>query len=78
MLNAGDKVYEIDHAGQAAIDAEPKAKAMLARLNAQNRYALAFRVHNMKTEAGRRKKIETFVRMLKRGETIHPQKQKKS
>lgn len=59
---------------QAAIDAEPKAKAMLSKLSAQNRYALAFRVHNMKTEAGRKKKIETFVRMLKRGETIYPQK----
>jgi uncharacterized protein YdeI (YjbR/CyaY-like superfamily) len=59
---------------QAAIDAEPKAKAMLGKLSAQNRFALAFRVHNMKTEAGRRKKIETFVAMLKRGETIHPQK----
>jgi uncharacterized protein YdeI (YjbR/CyaY-like superfamily) len=58
---------------QAAIDAEPKARAMLARLNAQNRFALAFRVHNMKTPAGRKKKIETFVSMLKRGETIHPQ-----
>lgn len=59
---------------QAAIDAEPKAKAMLAKLSAQNRFALAFRVHNMKTEAGRKKKIETFVEMLKRGETIYPQK----
>ena len=59
---------------QAAIDAEPEAKAMLARLSAQNRFALAFRVGNMKTEAGRRKKIETFVAMLKRGETIYPQK----
>ena len=59
---------------QAAIDAEPKAKAMLARLSARNRFALAFRVHNMKTEAGRRKKIEALVAMLKRGETIYPQK----
>jgi uncharacterized protein YdeI (YjbR/CyaY-like superfamily) len=58
---------------QAAIDAEPEAKAMLGRLSAQNRFALAFRTHNMKTEAGRRKKIEAFVEMLKRGETIHPQ-----
>ena len=58
---------------QAAIDAEPKAKAMLAKLSAQNRFALAFRVHNMKTEAGRRKKIAGFVEMLKRGETIYPQ-----
>jgi uncharacterized protein YdeI (YjbR/CyaY-like superfamily) len=61
---------------QAAIDAEPKAKAMLAKLSGQNRFALAFRTHNMKTEAGRRKKIETLVAMLKRGETIHPQRTK--
>lgn len=61
---------------QAAIDAEPKARAMLKTLSAQNRFALAFRVHNMKTEAGRKKKIADFVAMLKRGETIHPQRKK--
>lgn len=59
---------------QAAIDAEPKAKEMLEKLSAQNRFALAFRTHNMKTEAGRRKKIADLVEMLKRGETPHPQK----
>jgi uncharacterized protein YdeI (YjbR/CyaY-like superfamily) len=59
---------------QAAIDAEPKAKAMLATLSAQNRFSLTFRIQNMKTEAGRRKKIEAFVDMLKRGKTIHPQR----
>ncbi|WP_331374663.1 YdeI/OmpD-associated family protein [Sinorhizobium chiapasense] len=58
---------------KAAIDAEPKAREMLAKLSEQNRFALAFRTHNMKTEAGRKKKIETFVEMLKRGETIYPQ-----
>ena len=61
---------------QAAIDAEPKAREMLSRLSEQNRFALAFRVHNMKTEAGRKKKIEAFVEMLIRGETIHPQRKK--
>lgn len=61
---------------QAAIDAEPLAKAMLSRLSAQNRFALAFRIHNLKTEAARQKKIATFVEMLKRGETIYPQRQK--
>jgi uncharacterized protein YdeI (YjbR/CyaY-like superfamily) len=50
---------------------------MLQELNAQNRYALAFRIHNMKTEAGRKKKIQTFVAMLKRGETIYPQHKNK-
>lgn len=59
---------------QAAIDASPKAREMLAKLTEQNRFALAFRVHNLKTEAGRRKKIAAFVEMLERGETIYPQK----
>ena len=59
---------------QAAIDADPEAKEMLGKLTEQNRFALAFRTHNMKTEEGRRRKIATFVDMLRRGETIHPQK----
>jgi uncharacterized protein YdeI (YjbR/CyaY-like superfamily) len=61
---------------QAAIEADPEAKAMLGKLTEQNRFALAFRTHNMKTEAGRKKKIEAFVAMLKRGETIYPQRRK--
>src|ERR1043165_8894944 len=72
----GSKTMDIPPDLQAAIDAEPKAKAMLAKLSAQNRYSLAFRAHNMKTEAGRKKKIESFVAMLQRGETIHPQRKK--
>lgn len=61
---------------QAAIDAEPAAQAMLGKLSEQNRFALAFRMHNMKTEAGRKRKIAAFVEMLKRGETIHPQRER--
>jgi uncharacterized protein YdeI (YjbR/CyaY-like superfamily) len=61
---------------QAAIDAEPAAKATFATLTAQNRFSLAFRTHNMKTEAGRKKRIAAFVDMLKRGETVHPQGKK--
>lgn len=63
---------------QAAIDAEPKARRMLSTLSAQNRFALAFRMHNTKTAAGRKKKIAAFVDMLKRGETIHPQGKRSS
>jgi uncharacterized protein YdeI (YjbR/CyaY-like superfamily) len=63
---------------QAAIDAEPKARRMLSTLSAQNRFALAFRVHNMKTVAGRKRKIAAFVAMLKRGETLHPQRKRTS
>jgi uncharacterized protein YdeI (YjbR/CyaY-like superfamily) len=49
---------------------------MLTMLSEQNRFALAFRVHNMKTAAGRQRKIEALVDMLKRGETIYPQRKK--
>lgn len=56
----------------AAIEAEPKAMELFQNLNAQNRYALAFRTHNMKTAAGRANKITGLVDMLKRGETPYP------
>lgn len=62
---------------QAAIDAEPAAREMVGKLSEQNRFAIAFRTHNMKTEAGRKKKIEALVEMLKRGETIYPQGKRK-
>lgn len=57
----------------SAIAADEAAQKTYAGLSAQNRFALTFRVHNMKTEAGRRKKIAGFVEMLARGETIYPQ-----
>jgi uncharacterized protein YdeI (YjbR/CyaY-like superfamily) len=72
----GGKHLKMPQDLQAAVDAEPKAKAMLEKLSAQNRFALAFRVNNMKTDSGRKKKIAAFVEMLKRGETIHPQREK--
>jgi uncharacterized protein YdeI (YjbR/CyaY-like superfamily) len=74
---AGDKL-ETPPDLLAAIRAVPKALATYEGLSAQNRFALAFRTHNMKTEAGRKKKIETFVEMLKKGETIYPQGAKKA
>jgi len=61
----------------AAIEAEPKAKKLFATLTAQNRFAIAFRTHNMKTAAGRSRKIDDLVAMLARGETPHPNGKKK-
>lgn len=69
----GSKTMVIPPDLQQAIDAELLAKTMLATLSAQNRFALAFRLHNMKTESGRQKKIAMFVAMLIRGETFYPQ-----
>lgn len=71
---AGSREMELPADLVAAIEAEPEAMATFARLNAQNRFALAFRLHNMKTETGRRRRIASFVAMLKRGGTIYPQR----
>ena len=56
-----------------AISANPAALKTYEGLSAQNRFALTFRVHNLKTAAGRQKKVAAFVEMLERGETIYPQ-----
>jgi uncharacterized protein YdeI (YjbR/CyaY-like superfamily) len=60
----------------AAIKAVPKALATFEQLKKQNLYALAYRTRNVKTAAARAAKIERFVAMLARGETIHPQEKK--
>jgi uncharacterized protein YdeI (YjbR/CyaY-like superfamily) len=60
---------------QAELDRHPKAKAFFAMLDSQNRYAVLFRIHTAKKAETRARRIEQFVRMLERGETIHPPKE---
>ena len=55
-----------------AIAASPRARKAFQSLGRQNLYALVFRTTNMKTPAGRAKKIATLVEMLERGETPYP------
>ncbi|QGZ59802.1 YdeI/OmpD-associated family protein [Paraburkholderia acidiphila] len=57
---------------QAALDSNPEASAFFATLNGRNRYAILFRLQNAKKPATRTRKIEEFIGMLNRGETIHP------
>ncbi len=59
---------------RAAIDANPRARRTFRTLGRQNLFALAFRTNNMKTPAGRAKKIAALVAMLARGETIVPER----
>jgi uncharacterized protein YdeI (YjbR/CyaY-like superfamily) len=59
---------------RAAIHANARALATVRTLGRQNLFSLAFRTNNMKTAAGRAKKIAELVAMLARGETIHPEK----
>jgi uncharacterized protein YdeI (YjbR/CyaY-like superfamily) len=59
---------------RAAIDANQRARQTFQRLGRQNLFALAFRTNNMKTPAGRARKIASLVAMLARGETIVPER----
>ena len=59
---------------RAAIDANPRARKTFATLGKMNLFALAFRTNNMKTPAGRSRKIVQLVDMLARGETIVPER----
>jgi uncharacterized protein YdeI (YjbR/CyaY-like superfamily) len=58
----------------SALAANPEASAMFGRLSSQNRYAVLYRVTTAKRPDTRQRRIEQFVEMLARGETIHPQR----
>jgi uncharacterized protein YdeI (YjbR/CyaY-like superfamily) len=60
-----------------ALAAEPKAQAMFEGLNSQNRYAILYRIATAKRAETRARKIEQFVAMLSRGETVHPTKRRR-
>ncbi len=62
----------------ACIEANPRAKKTFRTLGRMNLFALSFRTNNMKTAAGRAKKIATLVAMLARGETIVPERPTRS
>jgi uncharacterized protein YdeI (YjbR/CyaY-like superfamily) len=61
---------------RAAIEASPRARKTFRSLSRQNLFALTFRTNNMKTPAGRARKIAALVAMLERGETIVPERRR--
>ncbi|MGH9386735.1 MAG: YdeI/OmpD-associated family protein [Vicinamibacterales bacterium] len=61
---------------RAAIEASPKARKTFRTLDRMNLFALAFRTNNIKTPAGRARKIAALVAMLERGETIVPERRR--
>jgi uncharacterized protein YdeI (YjbR/CyaY-like superfamily) len=74
---AGQATIEVPADLTVALDGEPQAKAMFERLSSQNRYAVLYRIHEAKRSDTRMRRIERFVAMLARGETIHPQSKAK-
>jgi uncharacterized protein YdeI (YjbR/CyaY-like superfamily) len=61
---------------RAAVEASPRARKTFKTLGRLNLFALAFRTNNMKTAAGRARKIAALVAMLERGETIVPERER--
>jgi uncharacterized protein YdeI (YjbR/CyaY-like superfamily) len=57
---------------QAALDAHPKARKFFETLKGANRYAVLYRVQSLKRAESRARRIEEYIGMLARGETIHP------
>lgn len=56
----------------AALERSPQAKSFFETLNKQNKFAILFRIHNVKKQETRERKIREFVAMLEKGEKIYP------
>lgn len=82
-LAESDGRWSAAYAGQAGADvpddladaltANPRAQAMFETLTGANRYSILHRIGSAKKAETRDRRIEQFVEMLARGETIHPQ-----
>jgi uncharacterized protein YdeI (YjbR/CyaY-like superfamily) len=53
------------------LEADPAAKAFFESLSSQNRYAILYRIAEAKRAETRARRIDRFMDMLARGETIH-------
>jgi uncharacterized protein YdeI (YjbR/CyaY-like superfamily) len=71
---AGPGTIEVPADLTEALAASPDAAAMFDVLTSQNRYAILFRLSGIKRAETRARRIEQYVEMLARGETIHPQR----
>ncbi len=70
---AGQASIEVPGDLLAALSTNPRAKSMFESLTRTNRYAILYRLGNAKKPETRSRRIDQFVEMLARGETIHPQ-----
>ena len=62
----------------AAFARNARARAFFATLDGANRYAILYRVQTAKKPQTRAERIERFVAMCARGETIHPPRKAKA
>jgi uncharacterized protein YdeI (YjbR/CyaY-like superfamily) len=68
------KTAEVPPDLRAALDADPAAATFFADLDSINRYAILHRIQGAKKPETRARRIEQFVAMCSRGETVHPRR----
>jgi uncharacterized protein YdeI (YjbR/CyaY-like superfamily) len=73
---AGPATMEVPEDLATAVAANPKAQAMFDILTSQNRFGMAYRLGSLKRAETRARRIEEYVAMLARGETLYPQKRR--
>jgi uncharacterized protein YdeI (YjbR/CyaY-like superfamily) len=71
---AGSAATEVPADLAGALAANPRAKAMFDILTSTNRYAILHRLRAVKRAETRARRLDDFVAMLGRGETVYPQK----
>jgi uncharacterized protein YdeI (YjbR/CyaY-like superfamily) len=71
---AGPATIEVPPDLVDALAVSPDAAAMFDSLTSQNRYAILFRLGGAKRPETRARRLTSFIEMLERGETIHPQR----
>ena len=70
---AGQRSAAVPEDLARALAANPRAQAMFHTLTAANRYSVVYRIGSAKKVETRARRVEQFVEMLARGETVHPQ-----
>ena len=57
-----------------ALATHPDAASTFEQLDAANRYSIIYRLNAVKRPETRARKLEEYIDMLSRGESIHPRK----
>lgn len=71
---AGQATMAVPGDLEAALAKDAQAKRSFSTLDAANRYAILYRIHDAKQPETRARRIAQFVEMLSRGEMLHPQR----
>jgi uncharacterized protein YdeI (YjbR/CyaY-like superfamily) len=75
-----DRAYESQRTAtvppdlRRALERDARARAFFSSLSGVNRYAILFRLQNAKKAETRKRRLEQFMEMLRKGETIHAER----